>query len=298
MIFFKSMGLVLGLIPRPLFLVLGRTLGKILLALGFRSEVARENIALALPELRPEEREFLLKGSFGELGILFLELLRFFYRFPSFVERNTVLENQHYLKDALAQGKGVLVSTAHLGNWEVLAAAGPVLVGVSSTMVTKSLKPQWLQRIVVVVRELMGVKMAFEPKTLSQVMRALRNKEIVGFVMDQYAGAPVGARVPFFGKPVGSHTALATIALRTGAPIVPGVAVRDVKGRYHVKFYPPIPLPEAASFEEKVLKLTAALVAQVESMVREYPEQWLWIHRRWKGDLSPLPQGAIGEMLL
>jgi KDO2-lipid IV(A) lauroyltransferase len=187
--------------------------------------------------------------------------------------------------------------TAHLGNWEVLAASGPVLFSTGVTMVTKELKPAWLQRAVWVTRELLGIRMALEPRTMPGILRALKKGEIVGFVMDQYAGAPVGARVPFFGKPVGSHTALALLAQRTGAPVVPGLAVRRPDGRYLIRFDRPIPTENSGDQEKDVLANTAAYVSHTEAWVKEFPLQWMWVHRRWKGDLSPLPPGAVGEML-
>jgi KDO2-lipid IV(A) lauroyltransferase len=168
---------------------------------------------------------------------------------------------------------------------------------VGTTIVTKELKPGWFHRVVTVTRELLGVKMACEPRTMSGILREFKNQGIVGFVMDQYAGAPVGARVPFFGKPVGSHTALAALALRTGVPVVPALAVRRPNGRYLVRFEPVIPLVSRPEPEQAIVANTAGFVRHTEAWVREFPEQWLWIHRRWKGDLSPLRAGAEGEIL-
>jgi len=262
-----------------------------------REKVVAENVARAFPEWSGEAREAFVKKSYGELGTLFLEILGTFYKFDRFVERYSDLENEHFLEEALAKGKGVFVMTAHLGNWEVLTAVGPNLLSTPVTMVTKALKPAWFHRAVEVSRALIGIKMACEPRTMQGILRALKKKEIVGFVMDQYTGAPVGARVPFFGVPVGSHTALATLALRTGAPVVPAIAVRKPDGRYLIRFEEALATADVGDQEQSILVNTAAYVARTEAWVREFPAQWMWIHRRWKGDLSPLPQGAIGEIL-
>jgi Kdo2-lipid IVA lauroyltransferase/acyltransferase len=297
LIFLKTLGYALSLFPRRLFLLLGRGLGRLLRAFGMREKVARENVDRAFPEWSAEERARFVEKSYGELGTLFLEMLRSFFKFDRFIERYADLENEHHLEEALAQGKGVFVMTAHLGNWEVLTAVGPTLLSTPVTMVTKELKPQWFHRAVEVTRALLGIKMACEPRTMQGILRALKKKEIVGFVMDQFTGAPVGARVPFFGVPVGSHTALATLAMRTGAPVVPAIAVRKPDGRYLIRFDAALATIDAGDQEQSVLANTAAYVARTEAWVREFPEQWMWIHRRWKGDLSSLPQGAIGEML-
>ncbi|RZA06161.1 MAG: hypothetical protein EOP11_11035 [Proteobacteria bacterium] len=293
----KLIAFFLALFPRPVFLGLGRGLGFILRKAGMRRAVAQENIARAFPALPAAEVESFLNKSYGELGTLFLEMLRSFYKFDRFIERYSDVENAHHLEAALAQGKGVFVMTAHLGNWEVLTGVGPTLMGTPVTMVTKQLKPRWFHRCVEVTRSLIGIKMACEPKTMQGILRALKKKEIVGFVMDQFTGAPVGARVPFFGVPVGSHTALATLAMRTGAPVVPAIAVRKPDGRYLIRFDAPLATIDKGDQEQSVLANTAAYVARTEEWIKEFPPQWMWIHRRWKGDLSPLPQGAIGEML-
>jgi KDO2-lipid IV(A) lauroyltransferase len=220
-----------------------------------------------------------------------------FYRFDRFLDRYCDLEGGEHVHAALEKGKGAFVMTAHLGNWEVMTASGYGLVGIKSNMVTKELKPRWLHRVVEVTRSLLGTTMAVEPRTMQGILRALKKNELVGFVMDQYAGAPVGARVPFFGLPVGSHTALASLALRTGAPVIPAFSVRKPDGRYLVRFEPELKLEARGDKEATILANTALFVRHTEAWVRSYPEQWLWIHRRWKGDLSPLPPQVEGEML-
>ncbi|MGZ3693164.1 MAG: lysophospholipid acyltransferase family protein [Bdellovibrionota bacterium] len=297
LIFLKLIGFALSFFPRKIFLALGRVLGSVLFFFGFRRKVVTANIELAFPDQDARVSLALIREIYRQLGILFLEIFRSFFKFDDLLRRYADFEGEEHLTDALAQGKGVFVMTAHIGNWELLTISGPWRFLTSVTMVTKQLKPQWLHRIVEVTRHLLGVRMALEPKTMHEIIRALRRKEIVGFVMDQYAGAPVGARVPFFGKAVGSHTALATLALRTGAPVVPAIAVRKPDGRYLIRFDPVLPTLTDPDAELAVLLNTAAYVRHTEAWIREFPAQWLWIHKRWKGDLSPLPPGVIGELL-
>jgi len=298
LVLLKLIAIPLSLLPRPVFLRLGRGLGRLLFWLGFRVRIARENIGLAFAEWEPARREQLLRDHFEELGILFLELLRMFYRFDRFFDRYADVEGHEPIQRAIDEGgKGVFAMTAHLGNWEVLTLTGRRVFGRQAVMVTKELKPHWLHRVVGVTRSLLGVEMATEPRTMQGVLRGLKQNNIVGWVMDQYAGAPVGVRVPFFGKPVGSHTALAMLAIRTGTPVFPALAVRKRDGRYLVRFGPAIELVDRGDTEASVIANTALFVRHIEEMVREFPAQWLWIHRRWKGDLSPLPPHSEGEML-
>ncbi len=297
LIFFKLLALPLSLLPRKLFLALGQRLGALFQKAGFRVEIAEANFGLAFPEISVEGKQKLLREFYREFGVLALELIRWFYKFDRFVERYCDIEGEEHLRAALAEGKGVFALTAHLGNWEVLAASGPSLFQTGVTMVTKELKPAWMHRLVEVTRALLGVRMACEPRTMPEILRVLKRKEIVGFVMDQYAGAPVGARVPFFGYPVGSHTALAALAQRTGAPVVPAIAVRKANGRYLIRFDSPLRLVEKSDTDAALIANTALFVRHIEGWVREFPAQWLWIHRRWKGDLSPLSPQEEGEML-
>jgi KDO2-lipid IV(A) lauroyltransferase len=297
LIFLKFIGWFLSCFPRKFFVLLGKGLGKILHHFQFRTAVAEGNLKIAFPYLNADQRKLFLKDFYSELGVMFLEMLGSFFQFRRFVEKISDVEGHENLRNALKEGKGVFVMTAHLGNWEVLCATGPLFFQTSVTMVTKVLKPEWFHRAVVLTREMLGVKMACEPKTMQSILRALKKNEIVGFVMDQYTGAPVGARVPFFGVPVGSHTALATLALRTGAPVVPAIGVRKPDGRYLIRFEPAFHTLTDENHEVAVLKNTAQYVKRTEAWIKEFPLQWMWVHRRWKGDLSPLPTGSIGEML-
>lgn len=297
LIILKLIGWFFSFFPRKAFLFLGRGLGKILRATNFRSSVAEENLKKAFPYFDANQRQMFLKEFYQELGITFLELLSSFYRFPRFVEKFADVEGKENLQKVLDQGKGAFVMTAHIGNWEYLCVTGPEFFRTPVTMVTKTLKPDWFHRVVSLTRELTGVKMACEPKTMPAILRALKKNEIVGFVMDQYTGAPVGARVPFFGTPVGSHTALATLAIRTDVPVVPAIAVRKPDGRYLVRFDPPFETIQEENQELAILKNTAQYVKHTENWIKEFPYQWMWIHRRFKGDLSPLPSGVFGEML-
>lgn len=305
--YFRLLGMLAAL-DRFAFLGLGaRLLGRLFSVAGFRSRVIRENIKRAFPDYSEHEIENLIARNYRHYGQLFYEFLHSFAvsSFRRFLEREVDVEGEEYLRAALAKGKGIFVMTAHIGNWELLPAHGSHVLDVPITMVTKKLKPEWLHEVVEDTRKEIGTGMAFEPQTMKLVMKALRRKEVVGFAIDQFAGAPVGARVPFFGTPVGSHTALATLALRTDAPVVPGLAVRKPNGRYLVRFEPALETVRitekspgyASAQEEEVIRNTAAYTKWVEERVREFPDQWLWIHRRWKGDLSPLSSKVLGEML-
>lgn len=281
-------GMAVSLLPRFFELRMGPRLGRFLLSIDRRrSAVARENIRGCFRGLGAEEHERLLRRNFEHYGILVLELLHLFSPLPGhyrrYALRVTRLEGFENWRRANDQGRGVLFVASHLGNWEMMVAAG-ALGGIPLTMVTKHLKPEWLHRKVEASRLSVGVKGAYEPRTLPAVMRALRNRESVGFVMDQYAGPPIGIPVPFFGVKVGTLAAVSTLAQRTGAVIVPVKTYRDERGVVRVCVEPAMELGELIKSEEKT---TEVLSGKVEDWVRQFPEQWLWIHRRFKNVVWP-----------
>lgn len=285
-LFFAGLGVTL--MPRRLERALGPSFGRFLLKLGRRRrEVAAENIRRCFPKLSENEREQMLRRNYEHYGLLALEILHLFSPVPGhyrrYAAKNSVLEGFENWKKANDLGKGVLFVSSHLGNWELMVAAG-AMGGIPLTMVTKHLKPEWLHRKIEASRLTTGVRGAYEPRTLPAVMRALRNKESVGFVMDQYAGPPIGIPVEFFGVKVGTLAAVGTLAQRTGAAIIPVKTFRDEKGVVHVCIEPMMDLSSFASDEEKTTEL---LAGKVEDWVRQYPDQWLWIHRRFKNVVWP-----------
>ncbi|HTL12002.1 MAG TPA: lysophospholipid acyltransferase family protein, partial [Bdellovibrionota bacterium] len=190
---------------------------------------------------------------------------------------------------------GVIFLSSHVGDWELMAARG-ALSGIPLMIVTKKLKPEWLHRAIESARARCGVRCTYEPRTLRDVMGWLKAGNTVGFVLDQYAGPPIGVRVPFFGVPVGTATTVATFARRTGAPVVPVLNYRLPGGKAVVEICPALTWDECEGEVQRALAVnTARYVSVLESHVRAHPEQWLWIHRRFKGDLSPLRPGEWQE---
>ena len=304
LIVLKLPALLLGILPESVGRSIGWCLGSMLWVLGFRRTVLRENLMRVFPERSVAELRVIERKNYVHYGHLLVEFFRSFAGFRKYLHERCTIEGGEHIYKALEQGKGVFVMTAHLGNWELLASHGSVVMDVPITMVTKPLRPSWFHKMVEEGRASLGTRMAYEPQTMRRIMRALRDKEIVGFAVDQFTGAPVGARVPFFGVPVGSTTALAVLAARTNAPIVPGFAVRKPSGGFTVFFDEPLPLlaasdsaeSEGNALEQDILARTAQQMAYLEKWIQRYPEQWMWIHRRWKGDLSPLRPGSPGEL--
>lgn len=283
-----SLGSLVSLLPRRLELFLGTRLGRVAHALGgFKRRTALENIRHCFPEWTQARRDELLRKNSEHMGLLFFEFLHFFSPIPghyrAYAIRISRLNGTEHWDRALAKGKGVLFMSCHVGFWEMLAAAGG-LSGRPLTIVTTVLKPAWLNKTITDQRLSTGVKPAYHPGSIPTVMKALRKGESVAFMNDQYAKPPMGVAVPFFGIKVDTLAAVGPLAKRTGAAVVPVSCWRDEEGILQVMIEPELELGDAMGDAEKA---TAVFAAKVETWVRAHPDQWLWIHRRFKNVVWP-----------
>ncbi len=276
--------------PRRLGVLWGNLLGFILMQINLRRKVVDDNLKIAFQSQALKTTTpagDLAQGSYFHLGNLVLEILMLFGPMKRFCNRYATISGVEHWREAKAKGRGVIMLASHVGNWEIMAARG-ALEGIDIMLVTKHLKPEWLHQAVEKGRALCGVRATYEPRTLRDVLSHLKKNGTIGFVLDQYAGPPVGVRVPVFGIPVGTQLAVATLVKRTGAVVLPVVNHRTKDGRFHVEICKPLEWEAHPDASFELAANTARYAALLETHIGQYPEQWLWIHRRFKGDLSPL----------
>jgi KDO2-lipid IV(A) lauroyltransferase len=246
------------------------------LALPRLRRTARRNLELAYPEKTPAEREAIADEVFRSIA----RLLYAFARFPAINRENVSqwiryegLENYLAAKKA---GKGVLVATAHFGNWELSAFAHALMTEPMNVMI-RPLDNPGIDRLVEHRRRLSGNRLIEKWDSARSVLRALQQNEAVGILMDQNTSLAEGVFVDFFGIPACANLAFAKIAARTGAAVVPGFAVwSEHEHRYVLSFYPSVEITGDAAAD------TQRLHSTLEAVIRRHPGQWLWIHRRWK----------------
>lgn len=289
----RSLAWLYAVQPHVLRRFWGDSLGACLRRAGFRARVIRQNLEIAYKD-SPEEQARLFKEAYAHFGNLTLEILMLLApgdTMKRYVLRNAELIGVEHWREAKARGKGVLFLASHVGNWEIMAATGALHGGMDLMLVTKHLKPEWLHRAIEHGRERCGVRATYEPRTLKDVLGSLKRNGTVGFVLDQYAGPPVGVRVPVFGVPVGTTTAVALLAKRTGAAVLPVVNYRTPGGRWRVVIEPAMSWAAADDSTYELASNTARYAAEKEKDILGHPEQWTWTHRRFKGDLGPLRDG-------
>ena len=261
--------------------VLGRFLGSVL---RLRRQEIVDNIAFCLPERTPQEIQAITDGMYRNAGMLVVEFLRFKTNIGT-IKDLLDWDGENPLPEILKQGKGALVLTAHIGNVELLCAMTP-LFDVSLTVLTKTIKPDSLNKHVDDARRFLGVKTLPPRNSYRDCRRVLQKNEVLGFILDQNMKRNHGIFVDFFGKPACTSPGLAFLSAQSGAPVVPVFLIRLPGGRHKVKILPAIP-PPPDRHPETIKAATQAYTKVIENMVREYPEQWIWMHRRWK--TRPLP---------
>lgn len=273
-------GWVLAQLPSGMGLAVGRRVGDVLWwLLPRRRRLTLDNLARSFGrEVPPGELRRLGRRSFQHVGMNLIELSRYFLRPTDVMLSRVRVEGGEHFRTAAAQGRGVLILTAHYGNWELLAAAHG-LTGLPLSIVTRPLDHPLLDDLAARFRRRSGAELIIKRQAVREVLQALRRQRMVGILLDQNATRPEGVFVPFFGVPASTSKGLAVLALRTGAPVVPVFLRRDPDGRGHcMEVGAPIPPPP----DGNVATYTATFNQVLEATIRRAPEQWLWMHARWR----------------
>ena len=278
-----ALGLFASALPRRVEVLLGRALGRLVFhARLFKRRVVEENLARCLPELAEASRRALIRGNYEHYGILLFEYMHFFSplsgHWRRYVPTAARAEGLEHWRKAHARGRGVIFFSAHLGSWEAGAAA-IAREGVAATIVTTVLTPRWLHEKITACRASVGMDAAFHPGSMIAVLRTLRRGGSVAFMNDQYAHPPMGLPVVFFKTRVDTLSVVGPLARRTGAAVLPLFTFRTPDGTTVARIEPELDLgPDSAD----ATNATQRVASRVERWVRARPEQWLWMHRRFK----------------
>jgi KDO2-lipid IV(A) lauroyltransferase len=244
--------------------------------------VGERNLQLALPQLSSNDRKTVLRHVFRNLGWQMVE----FCRLPGYTADNTRgwirTEGLEHFLSAKAQGRGVLVLTGHLGAWE-LSSFYHSLMGHPMGMVIRRLDNRLLDAYVNSIRCLHGNHVLHKDDFARGLLHCMRAGETVGILMDTNMTPPQGVFVRFFGVTACTASGLARVALKTGAAVLPGFLLWEpVERQYVLHFGPELTFSASGDREADILAATQQCNDVLESWIRRYPDQWLWIHRRWK----------------
>jgi len=273
----------IGALPRPLARFSAITLAWIVYLLHVRlRRVGMRNLALAFPEKSRRERARILRGVFTSFGRQLAEVCLFPKYTRANVSKVVVYDGFENFERAVTRGKGVLFLTGHLGAWE-LSAFAHSLQGHPLRVVMRPLDNEYLDRLARQYRGMHGNSMVDKDDYVRGLLSAMKAGETVGILMDTNMTSTQGVFVDFFGVPACTASGLARIALRTDAAVIPGFTVWDpVLRKYRLRFDPAANLVRTGDDDADALANTARFTKIIEDYVRRYPDQWLWVHRRWK----------------
>jgi KDO2-lipid IV(A) lauroyltransferase len=282
---FNGLVLLARSVPRRAGLAVFSALGSTASHL-FRKDRQRalDNLASAFPETPGPVRDALAAAMFKTLGRNFFEFLNLEgssrERLGGLVER--VVGREH-LDGTMAAGKGLIVITGHIGCWELLAGYFASR-GYPVNVVGRELWERRLNERLLTIRESMGYRTIDRDSGGKEMIRALRDKQVVAVLIDQHTRVS-GIYVPFFNRPAHTPVGIAKLAVATGAPILPMAIYIRRNGRHEIRILPPVESPgRAADKEEQIEELTRRCSGAVEELVRYDPTQWVWFHNRWRSN--------------
>jgi KDO2-lipid IV(A) lauroyltransferase len=283
------------LLPRGLARALASMVGSALYALGIRRRVTLNNLAHAFPTKSDAERRAIARGAYGSLALAGLEAVTADQLSDAELERAVIVDDWGALGEALKQG-GVLIASAHLGSWELFAEV-MARRRVKLSAVVRPLEGAFNARVVE-GRLKAGVELILQRGAVRAMIKGVRRGRCVVQLIDQSLPADHGVFVPFFGALTSTTPALSMAALRTGAPVFVALTVREGSS-LRMLFEGPIAVPDSGDRRADVTAHTAELTAIIERYVRQYPDQWLWLHRRWKvAHHIDMAQGQPPESML
>ncbi len=275
-------GRAVSALPRRAALAVGRGLGRVWGDLDRRhAKVAVDNLRHAFPYWSDERLLRTARGVYAHFGQVLFDILWLSSRPASDLLSFADVEGVEHFERAAASGHGIVYVTGHYGNWEVHAVAHALLRSPVGVLARPLDNPQLDARLCA-FRGRSGNTVIYKERALVQVLKILRTGGGVAILIDQNVQEGDGIFVDFFGRPAATTTVAAALAVKTGAALLPVRAVLKPNGRYRLAYEPVVSWCPSEDRQADIVHLTQALTSRIESWVRETPEQWLWIHRRWK----------------
>ncbi len=277
----RTLSRIISIVPLSWALAWGRGAGWFFGSIiRYHRRSAVEALTRSFPEKTPAEICRLVGRMYGNLGMNVIELFRLESLPDAQIRTLIQLEGEENIRAALEHHKGVIVLTAHIGSWDLLCTIAPRL-GYPLTVISKDIKGKALNNYWMETRARFGLKFVPAHNAYRQCLAALKKNELVGFIMDQNMIRTEGVFVDFFGRPACTTPGLAFMSAQSRAPVIPVFMVRQEGGRHVAKILPALE-PPADREPETIRRFTQECTRIIEQAVREHPDQWIWLHRRWR----------------
>jgi KDO2-lipid IV(A) lauroyltransferase len=279
---FQLLKIPFAVLPRVFCLAIGSALGSMVYYADRKHrDIALSNLDIAFgSQLSMDQKIKIAKNSFRHFGRVFADIIKARHLSREKIRRFLSVEGIKHLEKALTEGKGVLIFSAHLGNWE-MATAQVSRIG-KINVVARRLDNRLLEKELLHIRKNLGANVIYKQQAARPILRSLGANEIVAILIDQNVVRNQAIFVDFFARTAATTPSLASFFLKTGAPIVP-VFCYPTRGRkYLVKIFPPLEISLLGEEEQDVLKITQQCTKIIQKQIQENPNFWLWFHNRWK----------------
>lgn len=288
---------VLSVVPRPCLAGFAGPLGRVWHALDpYHRRIARENMARAYGnEMSKAAVARTVRANFVQTVRMALELPSLLCMDRKNLDRYVTFSGAHHLEEAMARGRGILFLTGHLGHWEMMALSVPLRFGLRVNVMARPLDFQPLDRVLTEIRSRTGNRVVDKDDSARKVQQLLVGNQAIGILLDQNASFYEGVYVPFFGRLACTNRGLAAFALRYRAEVIPAFNIRQSDGRYRVIFAPPLDVVRSGNVRRDLVVNTERFNRVIESFIRRAPEQWFWVHRRWR--IKKIPESVRSKVM-
>ncbi len=270
-------------IPKSIGCFWGDLLGILIYYIDYpHRRIVRRNLKFAYPEWADGEVCRVSRRVFQNLGITILEILQMAFFSKEDFLRNIRIKGEEHLLNAVECGKGIVIISAHLGNWEAASLFSPCYFGYPVTVVARNIESGVVNKWIIKLRTRFGNSVIDKEGALPEMTQTLRSGKILALLIDQGTTKSEGVELEFFGKKVTVTPAAAMLALRCKSPVLPVFCIREEDRKLTIIIEPPVQLVKSGDLRDDLKTNTQIMTNVIEKAVRKYPDQWLWLHKRWK----------------
>jgi KDO2-lipid IV(A) lauroyltransferase len=270
-------------VPHNRIASIGKALGMLMYGIDVRHRrVVRRNLKFVYPEWSPERVKKVSKRVFQNLGITILEICQMICFSRDDILKKVKIRGEEHLLNAMQNNKGAILITAHLGNWEIVPLFWPLYFKTPLTVVAKQIQNKMINRWIHGLRTRFGSRVVYKDDALPEMTQTLRNGKILAILIDQGIKSSLGVKLKFFKKFVTATPAASLLAMRCNSPVLPGFCTRNEDGAFTISLEAPLVLKRTGDLSADLRSNTQIMTDAIEKMVRKYPEQWFWVHKRWR----------------
>jgi KDO2-lipid IV(A) lauroyltransferase len=270
-------------IPHKRIATIGRVLGILIYVIDVRHRrIVRRNLKFVYPEWPSERVTKKSKRIFQNLGITILEICQMMCFSGHDILDRVNIKGEEYLLNAMHNHKGVILVSVHLGNWEMVPSFWPLYFKKPITVIARQIQNKIINRWIHGLRTRFGSQVIYKDEALPEMTRTLRQDKILAILIDQGIKSSLGIKIKFFNKYVTATPSAALLAMRCKSPVLPGFCTRNADGSFTICLEPPLLLKRTGDLNADLRTNTQIMTDAIEKMVRTYPEQWFWVHKRWR----------------